>query len=112
MEALWEASPLTASQVRDALRPSTDWAENTVRTLLTRLVKKNVLKTGKNKAGTRTFAPAVSRAACVKVESESFAERIFGGAAKPLITYFAENSQLSAEEVAELKRILDESLKS
>ena len=112
METLWETSPLTASEVIHVLRPSTQWADNTVRTLLTRLVKKRVLKVGKNKSGTRTFDPAVSREACVKAESESFAQRIFGGAAKPLITHFARNSQLTADEVAELKRILDQSIQS
>ena len=112
MEALWETSPMTASEVTNALRPSTDWAENTVRTLLTRLVKKRALKVGKNKSGTRTFRPAVSREAIVKAESDSFAQRIFGGAAKPLIIHFAQNSRLTAEEVADLKRILNESLKS
>lgn len=112
MELLWEAAPQTASEVARALRPSTDWAENTVRTLLTRLVKKGALKIGRNKSGTQTFRPAVSREASVQAESDSFAQRIFGGAAKPLITHFAQNSQLTAEEVAELKRILDESLES
>ena len=112
MEVLWEASPQTASEVTRALRPSTNWAENTVRTLLTRLVKKRALKMGKNKSGTQTFRPSISREKCGKAESDSFAQRIFGGAAKPLIMHFAQNSRLTAEEVAELKRTLDESLKS
>ncbi|MEM1069466.1 MAG: BlaI/MecI/CopY family transcriptional regulator [Planctomycetota bacterium] len=110
MEALWEQSPLTASEVTQLLRPKTDWADNTVRTLLTRLVKKGALTVEKNVAGTRTFLPAVSRESIVKQEGESFAQRVFGGAAKPLITHFAQNSRLSADDVAELKRILDESL--
>jgi BlaI family penicillinase repressor len=112
MEALWEASPQTASEVCRALRPTSNWAENTVRTLLTRLVEKKALKVGKSKSGTRTFRPAVSRDAIVKAESDSFAQRLFGGAAKPLITHFVQHSELTAEDVAELKRILDESLKS
>ncbi len=112
MESLWQRSPQTAAEVTEALHPHTEWAENTVRTLLTRLVTKGALKTGKNKSGTRTFRPAVTRRASVKAESDSFAQRVFGGAAKPLITHFAENSRLTAEEVDELKRILDESLKS
>lgn len=111
MESLWDSSPQTAAEVANQLEPTTNWAENTVRTLLTRLVRKGALKTGKTSSGTRTFRPAVSRDLCVKVESESFVQRIFRGAAKPLITHFAQNSGLSREEVAELKRILDESLK-
>lgn len=112
MEALWESSPKTASEVTKALRASTNWAENTVRTLLTRLVEKGALKTAENTSGTRTFLPAVKREACVRAESESFMQRIFGGAAKPLLVHFAQNSKLTAEEVKELKKLLDQSLNS
>jgi BlaI family penicillinase repressor len=111
METLWENSPLTAAEVARTLRPATHWADNTVRTLLTRLVDKCALKTSKNAKGTRTFRPAVSREACVKAEGESFLRRIFGGAAKPLLVHFAQNSTLTAAEVKELKRLLDESVK-
>lgn len=112
MEVLWESSPQTASEVTKALRPTTNWAENTVRTLLTRLVEKGALKTAENASGTRTFLPAVKREACVRAESESFMQRIFGGAAKPLLVHFAQNSKLTAEEVKELKKLLDQNLNS
>ncbi|WP_395752278.1 BlaI/MecI/CopY family transcriptional regulator [Prosthecobacter sp.] len=112
MEALWESSPKTASEVTKALRPTMNWAENTVRTLLTRLVEKGALKTAENTSGTRTFLPAVKREACVRAESESFMQRIFGGAAKPLLVHFAQNSKLTAEEVKELKKLLDQNLNS
>jgi BlaI family penicillinase repressor len=112
MEALWEDSPLTAAEVARALRPATKWADNTVRTLLTRLVEKGALATGENAAGTRTFRPAVAREACVQAEGDSFLQRVFGGAAKPLLVHFAQNSKLTAAEVKELKRLLDEAAKS
>ncbi len=112
MEALWESSPQTASEVTKTLRPTTNWAENTVRTLLTRLVDKGALKTSENASGTRTYLPAVKREACVRAEGESFMQRMFGGAAKPLLVHFAQNSKLTAAEVNELKQILDQSLKS
>lgn len=112
MEALWESSPQTASELTKTLRPTMNWAENTVRTLLTRLMDKGALKTAENASGTRTYLPAVKRESCVRAESESFMQRIFGGAAKPLLVHFAQNSKLTAEEVRELKKILDQSLKS
>jgi BlaI family penicillinase repressor len=112
MEALWESSPHTASELTKTLRPTMNWAENTVRTLLTRLIDKGAIKTGENSSGTRTYLPAVKREACVRAEGESFMQRIFGGAAKPLLVHFAQNSKLTAEEVRELKKILDQSLNS
>jgi len=108
METLWDQSPQTAPEVAKALRPSTNWAENTVRTMITRLVEKGALKTGTNANGTKTFTPAVKREACVRAESASFLERVFQGAAKPLLVHFASNTKLTPEEARELKKLLDQ----
>ena len=110
MEALWEEAPRTALELTRALEPSAHWAENTVRTMLTRLVDKGALEIAKNASGTRTFRPSVSREVCVKAEGDSFMQRIFQGSAKPLLMHFAQESKLTTDEVAELKRLLDESV--
>ena len=109
MEALWERSPQTASEVTKTLRHTVQWAENTVRTFLARLVEKGALKTGENASGTKTFIPAVNREACVAAEGESFMQRMFRGAAKPLLIHFATHAKLTPQEVKELKKLLDQS---
>jgi BlaI family transcriptional regulator, penicillinase repressor len=112
MESLWEGAPRTASEVSRALRASTGWADNTVRTLLTRLVEKGALRVSENAAGVKQFTPAVKREALVRTQSRSFLERVFRGSAKPLIAHFAENAKLTPAEVRELKRLLDQSIKN
>lgn len=112
MEVLWEQSPKTAGEVIKALREPTGWADNTIRTLLTRLVEKGALKTKGADAGARQYLPAVKREACVRAESETFMQRVFQGAAKPLLVHFASSARLSPEEVNELKRLLDESIQN
>ena len=107
MEALWESSPQTASEVTKTLRASMNWAENTVRTLLARLVEKGALKTAENASGTRTFIPAVKREACVRAESQSFLDRVFGGALEPMLAHFVEHKRLTPAAVRELQRILN-----
>lgn len=111
MEVLWQSSPRTSGEVIKALSDSTGWAANTVRTLLTRLVEKGALKTKETAEG-RVYLPAVKRQMCVQAESEDFLQRVFQGAAKPLLLHFAANAELTAAEVKELKRLLDESIKS
>lgn len=107
MEVLWDRSPMTASEVAKQLREETGWAENTVRTLLARLVEKGALETTGGSPA-KLYAPAVKREDCVRAESESFLDRIFQGAAKPLLVHFAKNARLTPEEVRELKQILDQ----
>ena len=109
MEGVWDNSPRTASEIAKSLRGTTSWAENTVRTLLTRLVEKGALEVQTPAGGPKLYSPAVNREACVRAESESFLGRIFQGAAQPLLVHFARNARLTPEEVRELKRILDQS---
>ncbi len=112
MESLWDNHPQTASEVAAALKPKTGWALNTVRTLLTRLVDKGALRADKNESGLRVFSPSLDRDEMVRAESQTFMDRVFKGAAQPLMAHFASQSKLSPDEVAQLKRLLDESLES
>ena len=41
-------------------------------------------------------------------ESESFLERVFKGSAEPLLLHFAEKSRLSKEQVAKLRKLLEQ----
>ena len=84
MEVLWESSPQTASAVASAVQESTGWAQNTVRTLITRLVDKGALEIVDPEVQPRSFKPAVKRELCVQAESDSFIDRIFRGASKAL----------------------------
>ena len=106
MEALWNRAPQTASEVAEVVRDSTGWADNTVRTMLTRLIGKNAVGARRSATGVREFLPAVRREDCVLAESRSFLTRVFRGSAKPLLAHFAENANLSPDEVQELKRLL------
>ena len=108
MEVLWESSPRTASEVAKELTQTKGWAENTVRTLLSRLVEKGALQIVEGSP--RLYAPAVKRESFVEAESESFLDRIFQGAAKPLLVHFASNARLTPDEVRELKQLLDQSI--
>ena len=106
METLWASHPLTANEVIDSLCHSIKWSGNTVRTLLSRLVRKGALKTRKD--GPRfLYSPAFERGHFVATESDSFLKRVFLGSAKPLLLHFAERTNLTPAEIAELKRLLD-----
>ena len=54
------------------------------------------------------YRAKVRRGDCVRKASRSFLERVFGGQAAPALLHFAKTAQLSAEEVAEIRALLDE----
>jgi len=107
MKVLWSrAEPMPAYDIIQALS-SEGWQPKTVKTLLSRLVKKKALgyRTYKN---LYLYYPLVSEAECVKVESESFLKRCFGGNLEPMLAHFVEERRLGKGQIAELKRILDQ----
>src|SRR5688572_15330155 len=107
MDALWRSSPLTAEEVFAEVGPAQGWNEATVRTLLGRLVKKKALATKKD--GRRfLYRPLVQRADYVDAESQGLIDRLFDGRLGPLFVHFSERRKLSAEDIAELKRLIEE----
>ena len=107
MQVLWARSPLTANEVIERLEPVASWKPKTIRTLITRLVQKKAL--GVNKEGREhEYTPLVEEAECVRAESRSFLKRVYGGALAPMLVNLLEDQALSPEEIAELKRVLDE----
>ncbi len=107
MQALWSRGPLTANEVVEELAGKVKWKPKTVKTLINRLVKKGAVKFKKEGRKYRYYA-AVSEAKCVGTESRSFIQRVYGGAARPMLAAFLEDAELSAEDIAELKKILEQ----
>ncbi len=107
MNRIWSDHPATAQEVHDDLGPRRGWSDRTVKTLLTRLVKKGVL--GYREDGRRyRYHPLVSRDACLRVESRSFVERVAGGSVSPLLAWFVKEGELGKDEIDELRRLLEE----
>jgi len=106
MKILWKKSPLTASEIIEHLKETTQWNPRTVKTLLNRLVNKGALSF--NKEGRLYhYYPAVSESECARVESKSFLNRVYDGALQPMLAAFIEDQDLSPETIKELKQILD-----
>ena len=77
----------------------------TVNTFLTRLVDKGVLRVAKVDNVNR-YAVRLRREQCVASESENFLQRVFQGAAGPLLLHFCQQEELSEAEIAELQALL------
>jgi len=106
MRVLWDRkSPITAQEIIEALAGRKDWSPRTIKTLLNRLVKKSALGFEEEGKRYRYWAKA-SQEQCMRSESRSFLQRVFDGRPGPMLNYFVSNAKLSAEEIAELKKIL------
>ncbi|MCC3689480.1 BlaI/MecI/CopY family transcriptional regulator [Bacillus cereus group sp. Bc015] len=108
MKVLWNAtSPLTANEINQELEEKSDWSPKTVRTLINRLSKKKAISSYQEKGKVYTYAPLISQESYLQIETKSFLKRFYGVALKPLLVNFIKEEKLSAEDIYELKQILD-----
>jgi BlaI family penicillinase repressor len=107
MNVVWDGQPLTAQEVIAKLEAEADWAPPTVKTMLHRLVKKNVL-TYQPQGNRYVYSARARRTDCVRQASRSFLERVFGGESAPLLAHFLRSSKLTTDEIRELRQLLDD----
>ena len=106
MQVLWQRGPQTANDVVSALSGEVNWKPRTVKTLISRLVKKGAVKVTEEGYRYR-YSAAVAESECVHSETKSFVRRVYQGAAKPALAAFLENADLSEREIDDLQKILD-----
>ncbi|MCO7224357.1 BlaI/MecI/CopY family transcriptional regulator [Pleionea sp. CnH1-48] len=107
MDVLWKSSPLTAKDIIDKLDKSLEWQDKTVKTLINRLLKKEVI--GFEKQGRQyLYFPQMAESEYVEEASDSFVERVFKGNVKSLIAAFAKSEKLSQDDIKELKSLVNQ----
>ncbi len=107
MNVVWDGQPLAAQEVIARLEGEATWAPATIKTMLHRLVTKKVL-TYDLQGNRYVYRARARRCDCVRAASRSFLERVFDGEPAPLLAHFLRSSKLSADEIGQLRRILDE----
>ena len=107
MAVVWERPPVATAEVVERLSQRKAWHSRTIRTWLDRLVRKGALKITRD--GKRyLYDPLVSQEECVRNESRSFAERVFGGEPGAMLLHLVKETKLSREDIRELKKLLSE----
>lgn len=107
MEALWRKEPLTPEEIIAATAKANDWSAGTVRTLITRLLRKGALA-GTRREGGYFYRPLVSRADYVQSESQMLLDRLFGGQVAPLVAHLVTQRALSAGDLKKLRKLIEE----
>ncbi|MEX2114802.1 MAG: BlaI/MecI/CopY family transcriptional regulator [Pirellulales bacterium] len=107
MKVLWDHGQLAARDVFARLPQGHGWAYKTVKTLLSRLVAKGALAYDQV-GNSYLYRPAVTRQKMTRAEVRSVFRRLISEASSPVLAQFIEEADLTAAEIRQLKRQLDE----
>ena len=105
LDVLWDDYPATSSDIVERLNHKKPWHDKTVKTLLSRLVKKGVVDFDKAQRQ-YLYRPLIAREDYTKKEATSFVSRLFKGKVAPLVAGFANQNSLSQQDVDELKALI------
>ena len=105
MELLWEQEPVSAKELSLVAAARIGWNKNTTYTVIKKLIEKGVIR--REEPGFICHAE-VRRQDVARAETDSLIGRFFGGSKKALFSALLEDEALSAEELAELKNLINE----
>ena len=106
MKVIWKLGPVTVRQVYEDLLDRRKIAYTTVMTMMNILEQKGFLK---KKHGEKAFiyAPSKPEGQVLRAMVREFVDRVFNGAAEPLLVHLVEDEQLTAKELDEIRRTID-----
>jgi BlaI family penicillinase repressor len=106
MRIVWMTPSVTSIEIISKLKGSDpSWNGKTARTLLSRLVKKKVLRYTP-RGHTYFYESCVTEQQCVLAASVSFVERVFGGSLKSAVEHWIKQGPFTGSELDELQMLL------
>ncbi len=107
LKVLWSIQRGTVRDIDAALRrKGHKWATTTIHTLLSRLRAKELVKALKSD-GVFVFEATVDKAELARREFRKMATDLGGGISVPIVRALVERTKLTPEEIAELRKIID-----
>lgn len=101
-DMIWEREPVTSSELVKLTAAAFNWKRTTAHNVLRRLCDKGLFH---NENGTVTSL--ISRQEFYALQSKRFVEDTFDGSLPAFIAAFTKNTTLTAEEAAEIRRMID-----
>ena len=106
LQVLWQNEKMSVREVHDQLAETYHWAYSTTKTMMDRMVKKELLAR-ENFHGVFLYRPLVSRPAGMVKLVQFFADRVLELDYGSVVSMFARSKALTAEEIEELSRLLE-----
>ena len=107
MKVLWENKEATSLQIIDEVSKTTDWNKNTIKTLISRLVEKEVISVDKNKGNLYLYTPNISIEEYKSEENKNFLKKLYNGSVNDMLLTFAKSNELTRKDLEELMKLID-----
>lgn len=104
MNIIWEGEPISAREVSIRAGERYAWNKNTTYTVINKLIAKEYIK--RSEPGFMCES-IVKKEDVRRGETKGLIERLYGGSKKALFSALLEEEKLSAEEMGEIRRMIE-----
>ncbi|MBE6775267.1 MAG: BlaI/MecI/CopY family transcriptional regulator [Ruminococcaceae bacterium] len=101
-DIIWENEPLSSAELVKRSEQALSWKKSTTYTVLKRLCEKGIFR---NEKGTVTSL--ISKDELCSLQSEKFIDDTFGGSLPAFLAAFTSRKKLTAGEVEELRKMVE-----
>jgi len=108
MQVVWDLGEATVREVHEALLERRQTAYTTVMTTMGILADKGHLERSKD-GRAFVYRPVESKGRVISGMVEDFVDRVFDGSARPLLVSLIKDRRLSAKDLEEVRRMIEES---
>lgn len=101
-DIIWYNEPMTSRELVELCGKELEWKKSTTYTVLKKLCQRGIFQ---NQNGTVTSL--ISRQDFYAMQSEKFVEETFDGSLPAFLAAFTKRKQLSAQEIAQIRKMID-----
>jgi predicted transcriptional regulator len=105
MEALWKEGDMTAGQLAKLLKEQVGWNRNTTYTVIGKLIDKGAVERYGENFSCRAV---ITKSQVREHEATELVSKLFDGSAEMFLSAFVSGKSLPDDEIARLKRLVDE----
>lgn len=102
-DIIWQNEPLSSAELAKMSEEELGWKKTTSYTVLKRLCNKGIFENSKG-----VVTSIISKEEFYSMQSEKFVEETFGGSLPAFLAAFTSRKGLTAKEVDELRKMVEE----
>ena len=108
MQVLWQKGECTSLEIIDEVKKKKEWKNNTIKTLISRLVTKEFIDVIRGEKSLLVYKSKVSEEDYKSKETSNFIERLYNGSINNMLVAFAKSNKLSKKDLEDLMKLVED----
>ena len=106
MQVLWAKGESTSLEIISEVKKKKEWKNNTIMTLVSRLVNKEFIDVIRENKALLIYKPKIAEYDYKSKETNNFIEKLYNGSINNMLVAFAKSKKLSKKDLEDLIKLV------